>query len=175
MTNKIRAIFIPLISILICTIMSGCGFKPRSPKDIPVYLCILYIDAPNPYDRLTIQLSRTLQALNVHLTKTREEAPIILKIININWTNPIPTILYSSTARFYTYLLSFDFDLETINGKILMGPKKLILRRRLVENANQIYTPNATRLIKEEMTQAMVSLIYKNLVTFPHLVVHTPP
>ncbi|WP_100622925.1 LPS assembly lipoprotein LptE [Candidatus Coxiella mudrowiae] len=168
MANKIRAIFILLIGTLICSTVAGCGFKLRSPNDIPPYLCILYIDSPNPYDLLTIQLSRTLQALNVHLTKTREDAPVILRIININWEPLIPAILYSRTATFYTYLLSVDFDLETVNGQILMGPKNLTLRRRLIQNANQIYTPNATRLMKQEMTRTMVSLIYKDLVTFPH-------
>lgn len=167
MTNKIRAIFILLIGTLICSTVAGCGFKPRSSNDIPPYLRILYIDSPNPYDPLSIQLSRTLQALNVHLTKTREDAPVILRIININWEPLIPDILYSSTATLYTYLLSVNFDLETVNGQILMDPKNLTLRHRLIQNANQIYTPNATRLMKQEMIRKMVSLIYKDLVTFP--------
>ena len=164
MTNKIRAIFILLIGIIICSMLTGCEFKSRSPNDIPPCLRILYIDSPNPYDPFTVQLSRTLQALNVRLTKTKESAPVILRIIDIKWEPLIPAILYSRTATPYVYLLSLDFDLETHNRKILIGPKNLTLRRRLIQNASQIYTPNATHLMRQEMIRTIVSLIYKDLV-----------
>ena len=164
MINKIRTIFIVLTSILIFSTLTGCRFKSRSSKDVPPHLRILYIDSPNPYDLLTVQLRRTFQALKVCLTRTRESAPIILRIININWKPCIPSILYSSTITPYTYLLSVNFDLETRSGHILMGPRNLILRRQLIQNTNQIYTPNATRLMKREMTRIMISLIYKEFV-----------
>ena len=164
--NKIKAIFIFSIGILICRTLIGCGLKPLSSNNIPPYLRILYIDSPNPYDPLTVQLSRSLEALNVRLTKMKENAPVILRIINIKWKPLIPAILYSTTTTPYTYLLSVDFDLETRNRQILMGPKNLTLRRLSIQNANQIYTPNATRLMKQEMVRTIVSLIYEDLIIY---------
>lgn len=166
MTSKTRTLCMLLISIFICSTL-GCGFKPRSSKDIPSYLHILYIDSPNPYDPFTVQLNRIFKALNVYSTSTGgKNAPIIFRIINVNWEPLVPAILYSSTATSYTYLLSVNFDLETRSGQILMGPRNLTLRRRLIQNTNQIYTPNATRLMRQEMTKTMVSLIYRELVTY---------
>ncbi|MFW0039617.1 MAG: LPS assembly lipoprotein LptE [Coxiella endosymbiont of Dermacentor nuttalli] len=166
MTSKTRTLFMLLIGFCICNTL-GCGFKPRSSKDIPSYLHTLYINSPNPYDSFTVQLKRIFKALNIHLTKTGvENAPIVFRIININWKPLIPAVLYSSATTSYTYLLSVNFDLETCSGQILMGPKNLTLRRRLIQNANQIYTPNATRLMKQEMTKTMVSLIYRELVAY---------
>ena len=163
-TKLKRFLFFQLI--FLCSTLIGCGFKPRSPNDISPYLHILYIDSPNPYDPLVVQLSRSLKALNVRLTKIKENAPVILRIINIKWEPLIPAILYSSTTTSYTYLLSIDFDLETRNRKILMGPKNLTLRRLLIQNVNQIYTPNATRLMKQEMIRTTISLIFKDLAIY---------
>lgn len=160
-----RCLFFQLV-FLFCSTLIGCGFKPRLRDDIPPYLHILYIDSPNPYDPLTVQLSRILEALNVRLTKMKNIAPVTLRIIHIKWEPLIPVILYSSTTTPYTYLLSVDFDLETRNRKILMGPKNLTLRRFLIQNTNQIYTPNATQLMEQEMTRTIASLIYKNLVIY---------
>ncbi|WP_264435508.1 LPS-assembly lipoprotein LptE [Coxiella endosymbiont of Dermacentor marginatus] len=166
MISKTRTLLILLIGIFICSIL-GCGFKLRSSKDIPFYLRTLYIDSPNPYDSFTVQLKRTFKALNIHLTRTGgENAPIVFRIINVNWNPLIPAVLYSSATTSYTYLLSVNFDLETRSGHILMGPKNLTLRRRLIQNTNQIYTPNATRLMKQEMIKTMVSLIYRELVAY---------
>ena len=164
MINIIITIFMLLISVIICSTLAGCRFILRSSNGIPSYLRVLYINSPNPYSLFTVQLSRTFQALKVRLTETRESAPVILRIIDINWEPFIPAILYSSTVTPYTYLLSVNFDLETRSGQILIGPRNLILRRQLIQNANQIYTPNATRLMRQEMTRMMVSLIYKELV-----------
>lgn len=160
-------IFFFILASTICITIIGCGFKKRSSNDIPYYLHTLHIESANPYDPLTIQLVRTLQALNVHFTKTRKGA-LILRISNISWMPPMPTIFYSSIATPYTYVLKVNFDLETVNGKILIT-KTLTLRRQLIQTPSQVYTPNATQLMKQEMTRTMVSLIYKYLVTLPHL------
>ncbi|OYK79809.1 hypothetical protein CbuD7E6568_07755 [Coxiella burnetii] len=162
--KKIRLI-IPLLMVIFISSLSACGFKPRSPNDIPPQLRILYLDAPNPYDPLVVQLSRTLRALNVHLTQTREAAPVTLRIGHIGWETVIPTILYSSNATTYSYTLSVDFVVETQDGRTIKGPANLTLTRSLLQNANQVYTPNATRLMKQEMTRTMVTLIYNYLVT----------
>ena len=163
--KKIRLIIPLLMLIFISSSLSACGFKPRSPNDIPSQLRILYLDAPNnPYDPLVVQLSRTLHALNVHLTQTREAAPITLRISHIDWETVIPTILYISNTTTYSYALSVDFVVETQDGRTIKGPGNLTLTRSLLQNTNQVYTLNATRLMKREMTRTMVTLIYNHLV-----------
>ncbi|MBW5802390.1 hypothetical protein FIV31_01320 [Coxiella endosymbiont of Ornithodoros amblus] len=162
--KKIRLIIPLLMVIFISSTLPACGFRPRSPNDVPPQLRILYLDAHNPYDPLVVQLSRTLRALNVHLTQTREAAPVTLRVSHISWETAIPTILYSSNATTYSYTLSVDFVVETRDGRTIKGPRNLTLIRSLLQNPNQVYTPNAAHLMKQEMTRTMVTLIYNYLV-----------
>ena len=154
-----------LIIVFISSSLSACGFKPRSPSDISPNLSTLYIDAPNPYDPLVVQLSQTLRALDVHLTKTRKVAPVVLQISNIGWKPVIPSLLYINNATTYSYTLSVDFIVETSDRLKIRRSKNLTLTRSLLQNANQVYTQNATRLMRLEMTRTMVILIYNYLIS----------
>ena len=154
-----------LIIILINNGLLSCGFKPRSSNDIPPRFRVLYLDSSNSYDPLVIQLSRTLRAFNVHLTKTRETAPVTLQINYIRWKIVIPAILYSSNATTYFYTLSVGLILKTQDGQPIKKLKNLTITCSLLQNSNQMYTPNATNLMKLEMTHMMIKLIYNYLTT----------
>ena len=157
---------VPLLIIIFISSssLSACGFKLRSPSDISPHLSTIYIDAPNPYDPLVIQISQTLRALNVHLTKTRKVASVVLKITDIGWETVIPSLLYINNATTYSYTLSVNFIVETSDGLKIRRSKNLTLTRSLLQNANQIYTQNAICLMKLEMTRMMTMLIYHYLI-----------
>ena len=157
---------VPLLIIIFISSssLSACGFKLRSPSDISLHLSTLYIDAPNPYDPLVIQISQTLRALNVHLTKTRKVASAVLQITDIEWETVIPSLLCINNATTYSYTLSVNFIVETSDRLKIRRSKNLTLTHSLLQNANQIYTRNATCLMKLEMTRMMAMLIYNYLI-----------
>lgn len=157
-----------LMGILICGVLTACGFKPRSPSDIPQQMRVLYLDSSNPYHPLVVQLRRTLKALNVQFTQFKKNAPVILQINGINWNAIIPPIVSTTNTITYTYVLHVTVALETKEGKRVRGPHTFSLSRTLVQNNAQLYTPNATRLMKREMTRTMVDLIYHYLTTTPN-------
>ena len=158
-----------LMGILICGVLTACGFNPRSPTDnIPQQMRVLYLDSSNPYHPLVVQLHRTLQALNVQFTQFRKNSPVILRINDINWNAIIPPIMSTTNTITYTYVLHVTVALETKEGKRIRGPHTFSLSRTLVQNNTQLYTPNATRLMKREMTRTMVDLIYHYLTTTPN-------
>ncbi|QTS83887.1 LPS-assembly lipoprotein LptE [Coxiella endosymbiont of Amblyomma nuttalli] len=155
-----------LMGILICSILVACGFKPHLPSDITKQMRILYLDSPNPYHPLIVQLRHMLQALNVQFTQRRKSAPVILQINNIGWDVIIPPIVpITNNTIVYTYTLHVKVVLETKEGKKIRGPHTFSLSRTLVQNSTQLYTPNATYLMKREMTRIMVNLIYHYLIT----------
>lgn len=110
-----KKIFVIIIYIVIIAFISSnifsCGFQFRSPNEIPPCLRILYLDSPDPYDPLVIQLSRILRALNVHLTNSHI-APMTLRIIQIEWKTTIPSVLYSNNAITYSYSLNVNLVIE---------------------------------------------------------------
>ena len=160
---KISRAFILFIIASLMVTLSGCLLQPRSPNDIPPKLRTLYLDTPNPYSPLSVQLQRLLQSLNVHLTNSAETAPVTLHIMKSEWSDNIQAITYSGNATTYSYTLTTRFELLSRKGKPLIGPTSLRVTRSLIQNANQVYTPNATRLVKREMIRTMVTLIYNQL------------
>ena len=163
--NIINLFKMLLMGILICEILTACGFKPRSTSDITQQMHVLYLNSSNPCHPLVVQLRRTLQGLNVQFTQFRKNAPVILWINNIHWNAVIPPIVSITNAITYTYVLHVTVGLKTKEGKIILDPRTFSLSRTLVQNNTQLYTPNATNLMKREMIGTMVDLIYHYLTT----------
>lgn len=162
-TNVMNLFKMLLISILICGILTACGFKPRSINDITQQMHVLYLDSSNPYHPLVIQLRRTLQGLNVQFTQFRKNAPVILRVNDINWNTVVPPIISITNIITYTYVLHVTVALETKAGERIRGPRTFSLSRTLVQNNIQLYTLNADRLMKREMIRTMVDLVYHYL------------
>lgn len=160
--TKVKLFLFFLIGTVIFN-LAGCGFHSQTIQDIPPQLRTIYLDSPNPYSPLTVQLRRTLKSINVHITQTAQAAPVTLRIISNNMTPNIPSIIYSGNATSYSYTLKTTFEIAKRNGEIIFGPKTLHISRSVLQNANQVYTPDATDLLKRELTRSMVTLIYNQI------------
>ncbi len=158
-----RALTLVVFTLVTVALLTGCAFKFRSLNDVPPALRTLYLDTPNPYSPLTTQLKRVLKSVGIRLTETPQEAPVILRIIKNEWTYNIPPILASGYATTYSYTLTTTFELRKRLGKQLRSVNTFTVTRSLIQNANQVYTPNATQLMKRQITRTMVMLIYEHL------------
>src|SRR3990167_2953593 len=152
-----------LIVTALCSMLTNCGLHSRSPSDIPPQLHTLYLDTSNPDSHLSLQLKRTLASLDVHVVPSSTEAPVTLRIMSSAMTHDTPTIFYSGNAVSYTYSLSTTLQLVKRNGKPIAGATTLNVTRSLLQNANQVYTPEATRMMERQLTTTMTSLIYNYL------------
>lgn len=157
--------FILLALIVFCCALSGCGFRPRSSAEVPEALKVLYLDTPNPVSPFSVQLARTLNAVHIRLVNEPKDAPFILRILESGWQYDIPNMIYSGNAISYSYTFRVRYTLQKRSGEFLFQPKTLTVSRSLIQNANQIYTPDATMLMKREITRTMVILLYNNLVS----------
>lgn len=158
--NFLQTLF---LGIIMGGVLVGCGFHSRSPSNIPPQLRTVYLDTPNPYSHLSMQVRRTLESLNVHLVKSQKKAPVTIHIISSTMTHDTPTIFYSGNAVSYTYSFSVKLELLSKDGKNITGSTTLNISRSLLQNANQVYTPEATAMMERQLTTIMTSLIYNYL------------
>lgn len=149
----------------IALVLTACGFAPRSASEVPPQLHVLYLDSSNPYSPVAVQLQRTLQSVNVHFVNNMKDAPVTLHISSENFTYTIPTILDSSNAASYSYTIKVVYRLQTSTGKIITDPKTVAITRSLIQNANQVYVPNAAALMKGEITRTVVIVLYHDLMS----------
>jgi len=161
--KKIKLPLFFFIGFVACSLLAACGFHSQTINDIPPQLRIIYLDSPNPYSPLAVQLRRVLASIKVHITKTAQAAPVTLSITSSKMTANIPSIIYSGNATSYSYTLVTTFKVIKRNGEVIFGPKTLSISQSLLQNANQVYTPNATVLLKKELTRTMVTLIYNEI------------
>ena len=162
--KKSKLLLSLLLGLTLSSVLVGCGFKFRSASEVPPQLHTVYLDTPNPYSRLTTRLGRTLKSVHIHLAYSQRWAPVTLHIISNQMSNSIPTILYSGNATPYTYTLSTRFELLKSNGTVILPPSTLSLSDSLLQNANQIYTPESNVLIERQLTRTMATLIYYRLI-----------
>ena len=156
-----KSISISVIAAL-CCLLTACGFSPRSANNLSPDLHLIYIDTPNPDSPFIAQLERTLQSANVRLVNDIDDAPVTLHLTS-QWSYDIPTILNSGYATTYTYTFSTTYQLQTPTGTVITDPKNISVTRSLIQNANQVYTPEATELMKREITRTVVILLYHDL------------
>jgi LPS-assembly lipoprotein len=126
---------------------------------------LLLLDTKYPYDPLIIELKRRLQSAQIYLNTLSPHATCTLHIPAIEWEETIYPILYSGNATSYTYTLRAIVSLQASDKKIGIAPKIFQVSRSLLKNANQIYTPAVSPLMKREIAHTLATLIYYYVVS----------
>ena len=162
---KKAIVWVGLVAI-IGTQLISCGLHARSSSDIPAELRTLYLESPNLDIPLLVELKRTLQSLGVHFTDSPASASVILRITNYTYSHDTPTLIYSGNATAYTYSLTVTFLLLKRDGKtVIFNPTHLDTSGSLLQNANQVYTPNATVLMERQLTRTMTLTLLNYLIS----------
>ena len=132
-----------IIFIVLCVILSGCGFHVRNGDALPPQLHTLYLQSDQPYGQFEITLKRALQKATLNVVNTPTAAPIALQIINTRFTHDTPTIGDSSQARVYNFTYTVTFSItNTRSGHTLLLPRTVSMTRALTINANQVIDSN---------------------------------
>ena len=158
--------FVRILIILNCITLTSCALKSRSAADIPLQLHHLYLKTPNPYSPLSVELRRMLRALHIHLAHSPKSAPITLAILkNTLHSSDSAVIFNSSYATSYTYDLMIDYQFLNREGTSLTPVNAIILSCTRLHKSNQLYIPNAEEVIRPELTQQAISIIYNKLIS----------
>jgi len=151
-----------ILSIVIFSLLLvGCGFHLRSAQDFPSQIRLLNLQTPNPYSTFTTNLTALLKSMDVKLTKT---APYTLKISNVTFNNPQPSVATTTEAVTYTYSLMITYSIEK-HGKAIFGPISLSASQGVIMNVNQIYSSNSTSLVHRELERNVITLLYNSLIS----------
>lgn len=75
-----RSLLQLLALLFAAALLAGCGFHLRGQAGMP--FTTLYLDTPNPNSPFSKELRRNLEANNVKLLNTAEQADVVLNIIS---------------------------------------------------------------------------------------------
>lgn len=160
-----KLFFIPLL-ILLCCLISQCGFRLKNQNRLPPQLRMLYLSSDQPYDKFTILLKQNLTQMGLKLTESSQAAPVTLKIIEAQLTHSAPDITTSDKARTYDLTYRVQFALEGTGGKIFLPAQEISTKKSLTLNPGQtLYSNNELSLVKQEMQREAITLLLYRLET----------
>lgn len=153
--------YILLTILFIC--LTSCGFHSPKLNDYPAAIHTLYIDAEEPNDPLTTEVTRRLKGLGFDIVSSAQQANVQLYIAKPTFTMSQPTIFYGANAINYGYSLSTRYQLRTRSGQPLSPERPVAVSQNLLHNANQAYASGADVQMRYELMLTTASIILFDL------------
>ena len=143
----------------------GCGFHLRNASELPPELHVLYFDADNPYDPVSVGIKETLTALDIKLVGSPHQAPYTLHLTKPVSTNTQPSIsdLTLATTVSFTQTISASLINNNTKKTIISSGFAETLTQTLKQN--QITTNSTTALGTQDLPRRLINDIYLWLTT----------
>jgi len=110
----IRALLLTL-ALMLTLLLGACGFHLRQHDAFTLPFRTLYLQSANSFSPFTAELKRTIQANNVQLTDTPEQAQLTLHIVSETADKQILSL--SSGGRVREYILQLRISLRAFDMK----------------------------------------------------------
>jgi len=151
-----------LVLLTLCIFVSGCGLHLRQPGDLPIALNHMKLESDNVNDAITTSLERQLTASKVSLTDPN--APLVLTLSDSKMDTQLPIIFNANADTSYTYTLSVNVKLTTLQGENIVS-QHISASEAVLHNVNQVSPPVFTPLMRSSLTQRLVNNIYALLIS----------
>ncbi|GAB2180852.1 LPS assembly lipoprotein LptE [Denitratisoma sp. agr-D3] len=116
-----------LLLLGLTLVLGACGFHLRNSQDLP--FSTLYIALPD-YADMRVQLARSIQASSkTQVVADRDEAEAILTVTFDQQQKVILSLNASGRVREYQLKRNFNFRVHDREGRDLMVPAKIELKR----------------------------------------------
>lgn len=169
--------------ILFCFALAGCGLHMRNRATFPAELNKIYLSDATPHTPLAIQLQELFHSMGSTLVTHPSQATFSVLVTHDHFTYNRPDVANSNLPTTMNYSQSAKIDIKYNPHDSIIASQSFVTSRSLTLNAGQIYTTNANDLMRRELTQNLISVIYYWLVsentkdalhhaTIPHIARH---
>lgn len=153
-----------LPSILLALFLAACGFHLRGHEPLPPQLQTISILSSSPYSPLVKQLEQTFEASHVTVVKKGQQAPILLKILNDDFSRGSSSVGASGQVTTYSLTYNVSFQLLTHDGKPITQAMNVSSTRSYSVSANQVLgDTNVQNNLQEEMQRDVVYQLFNRL------------
>jgi LPS-assembly lipoprotein len=150
-----------IFALLLPLLLTACGFALRGADVLPPDLGKLYVNANRAlHDEVVI----FLEGSSTEIVDTREDAQVILTMSGEKYDRRVLSV-DPDTGRAREFELSYRFDAvaTTTDGRVLLKPQKLSLRRDLIFDPGALLgATNESGVLLREMRRSLVQqALYK--------------
>ena len=162
MSKFLRTTSIALIAMLL---LSACGFKLRGSgpqPELPFKTLFLGFAETSP---LGVQLRRNLEAMgNVTIVADRKEADAALEVLGDARDKQVLSLNSQGRVREYTLLYRLDFRVLDKEGRQLLAPNQIVIRRIQSYNESQVLAKEAEEAtLFREMQSDLVQQLLRRI------------
>lgn len=146
--------------IVFCIVLTGCGLRMRNRAAFPAELKQVYFSDTAPYSPLAIQLQQLLHSVDATLVSHPSKAAFSVLVTHDHFTYNRPDVANSSLPTTMNYSQTAKVDITDNANNVIIASQSFTTSKSLTLNAGQIYTTNANDLIRRELNQNLISIIY---------------
>lgn len=158
-----------LILVILCGMVAACGFQLRGNIDLADGLEPVYLHPADASTELYVQLRNRLREADVKLTDNATAANLILTLDDQKQESRTVSVGTAVRAAEYQLFESVVYSLKTRDGKVLVGPDKLIEERILPNDPNAVVSTGSEEVIlRREMRQRLADKIAWQLQAFDY-------
>jgi LPS-assembly lipoprotein len=160
MRSSVRTI----ATFFLLALLTSCGFHLRGEVPLAAPLKRMYLQSPDPYGELARNLRLGLEAAGVHLTESKDQAAIVLEILNEKTTQQLLSVGGTQQTRQYNLILAVTFQLTSPKGNIVMPPQTVSDTQALTVQADQVLGgSNEQNNLYQQMRQDIVFTLLNRL------------
>lgn len=153
------------VLVLVCLLaaLAACGFRPRASLALATDLGPVKVQTSDPYSPLGQGLSTALARAGAESAVDGQPATVLRLISETLDTRPL-TVDDRAQVREYETRYRVQFDLVGADGKVLIAPQTVDLRREYTyDSVASAGSPAEQRLIQAELRRDMQAAILRRV------------
>ncbi len=153
-----------LLTMLLATSLSGCGYRLRGSVVLPDAIKYTYIDSIDRYGAFEIQLADTLRANGATVADERDDQVSLFSIASVEFKQrELSADVQKSTKELeLRFVVNFSVS-DNLGTKLLASQSVTILRVLTIDEAAVFASAAEVRIMEEEMRREAVQQILRRL------------
>ncbi|MCL5260134.1 MAG: hypothetical protein M1561_00405 [Gammaproteobacteria bacterium] len=151
-----------LLGLILCFLLSGCGFTLRPVTAIPPQLQHVYFSSDNPYGTFEVFFKKTLRASGVTFSDSQINSCALHLTSSFSYTTTSPAT--SVQARVYALTYSANIVILNSQNKLVFSAQNITVNRNISLAPNEIFevslqTENAKQEMQRELTTKIINIL----------------
>jgi len=162
MKQFLRIASVALLSVLV---LSACGFRLRGTGPQPVLPFKTLFLSMAEGSPIAVPLRRNLDAMsNIEIVSDRKQADAALEVLNEGRDKQVLSLNSQGRVREYTLLYRANFRVVDKEGRQLLAPTELVIRRIQSFNESQVLAKEAEEAtLYREMQSDLVQQVLRRI------------
>lgn len=139
-----------ILTMLVLTMLSACGFHPRVHSAFELPFQSLYIQSANAYTPFIAELKRAVQAAGAQIAESPDNAQLTLHIVSETMDKKILSLSGAGRVREYQLNYRVSFRAHDREQQEWIAPAELVLQRNFSYDDAQVLAKEREELLLQE-------------------------